>query len=344
MDPQTGTIDEGPKGFLGIFKSDTDTDATPPRPDTELSQPEATTPEQAVAAEPAAPERPDGGESAADRVAANLAASLAEDGIELPGEEETTDASGETPLTADGTVDISKLTPEQLQAYVEQAISLQQQLSQREVAEVEREIQAVDTTAQTRKQQLRADVDKAANAWVEQELDARWDEAQDKDDPKGWFMQQRRAIFDTARAHYGAHLQGELAKIDTEVTEYKRQRLKPFYAQFLCDHLPDGTPREQPLPPTAAAELLKVKDPDDMPARAEELLQIANYLGTLDQQHVQKQRAQARQTIVEQAVRTPGTGTAVPLERKPYEGSPQEGLALLSYLHKPRPGKAARSA
>jgi hypothetical protein len=345
MDPNGGAMDEGPKGFLSIFKSDDAAD-TPPRPDTEeLTQPESVDPEQAVAAEPAAPERPDGGETAADRVAANLAASLEADGVELPEAQAGADEeTGELPLLADGRVDISKLSPEQLQAYVEDAIALREQISQQDIEGVTRELTTAETNAESLKQRTTQAVQQAASQWIEQELDARWEQAQEKDDPKAWFMAQKRQVEAAARDHYSTYLQGQLAEIDGQLKTFKRERLKPHYAEWLLTHNPDSTPREIPLPQAALQELLKVKDPDDMPSRADELMQIANYLGTLDLQNVQQQRVQARKQIVESTVRSPGTGTPVPRERKPYQGSPEEGAAILSFLHKPTRRGGARSA
>lgn len=325
-------VGAGAAAFLSNFGSNPDTspslaDTAEPisqdaATDTELSSDEGTDDGQDLAPE--------------DLFAARLAGSLAEEGIELEGEE---DAS-EEPSDEDGT-DYENLTPEQIKAQLKEFMELK-----------EREKQAAEETQRgTVRQAIEAAQD-AAVAQVEEaferevlaesqryfmdaELTKRIQSvvrnAKNADNPDAYIIQNAIAvanlIFEGRTKYEREKAQewrehAERAKADAikHVPE-----LRAFYAQDLA--------RQYGLPPEAINDINHPRrDIDNFEDRAKELVDIANSLGKKQKQSDTERRQQAHQAQMAKKVGTPSTGRKAGGKVREYTGAPEEGLPILKSL------------
>jgi hypothetical protein len=328
------TVDEGARGFLNIFGSGADTPDTPDSPDTPDEAP--TTDSATVAADDSPPEQDqdDGPElTAEERVAANLAAALDEEGYEVDTGEDpapvATEAKAEAP---DGEVDLDRLTPEELRAYAEEAIKLRAEIPAQEEQRVVADIQVAEQQAAGYWQSEQQRADAHYRAELTKRIAQARSDAETKDNPDAYFVaevERQTAIVETAKKGWLSE-QGQ--GIEAQLQAYRQELLKPFYARQLV--------KEAGLPASAAQELLA---DDGLPwqryaKRVDELVAMRNVLAENQSKADQKVRAEGRKRLIDTAVVVPTSGRAKPFKRARYEGTAAEGLSIIKTMSKMKSG------
>lgn len=318
------TIDEGPRGFLDIFSSNAD---TPDTPDTD----DAPTTDQAeVAADATAPDedQDDGADlSAEERVAANLAAAMGDEGIEVP---EPGDTTTEAEPLPEGEIDLETLTPEQLRVLAEEAIKLRAEVSTNEEQRVLTEIQNAENQVAGMWQQTEQRAETHYAAELRKRISNARKQAEVRDDGDAYFeaeVDRQRALVEKAKHDW---LKGEAEDLGEKLQAYRQEQLKPFYARQLV--------KQAGLPPSAVKELLEDEGLpwQRYPKRVQELVAMRDILAENQTKADQKVRAEGRKRLIETAVVVPASGRAKPFKRKEYEGTAAEGLSILKTMSKMR--------
>lgn len=277
-----------------------------------------------------------------ERVAAVLAEDAAESGETPEPLVAEPDAEAEE---ADDTPDLDRLTPEQLRALAEEALELRAKQAETSVDAEQRQLEAevydLDArTAQAVNDQWRAayqqQVVEVSNVHYGALLDRKLDElreyADTQRDPEAYYAANRprvrQQILNAQRvweekqaAVWQPRIEAALAQAQ-DAARKQHPGLRKLFAEMLVE--------ERGLPKKAAAELLKIKNTDDMPEAADMLrASVAAH---------RQQKAQASQQLREQAARatpplpTPPTGTPVPRKPVALKGTEREWLALRRQL------------
>jgi hypothetical protein len=303
------------------------------------ASPEPDSQDGAPLTDTAAPETPDDGQdfSATDLVADRLAASLAEDGVEIPEPGEEEEAEDEGP------VDFENLTPEEIKALAKEALSLKEKESQ---ASEEATKSAVWQKIATAQDEAAADVERAFEAEVlsksanhyTAELNRRLAtvvrEAKNQDNPDAYVIQNAIAvanlIFEARREYEATKAQewGAVAEQARREAALTVPELREYHARQLM--------RTYNLPEEALADLTHPnRHIQNFEHRAKELQSLAQTLGTERQkQKLEKQKA-ANRELQRNPVRTSPTGklpAGKPREWKDLSDS-QRAEAGAAWLH-----------
>ncbi len=319
------TVDEGPRGFLDIFSSSADT----PTPDTDDTEPSPT--DQAEdAADATTPEedQDDGSDlTAEERVAANLAASMEDEGVAVA---EPAEQTAEAEPLPEGEIDLESLTPEQLRVLAEEAIKLRAEVSTKDEQRVLGEISAAEQQAAGLWQSAEARAETHYAAELRKRISNARRQAETRDDGDAYFeaeVDRQRALVEQAKR---AWLMEQGQDLEAQLQAYRQEQLKPFYARQLV--------KEAGLPASAVKELLD--DPglpwQRYPKRIDELKAMRDILAENQTKADQKVRAEGRKRLIETAVVVPASGRAKPFKRKAYEGTAAEGLSIIKTMSKMR--------
>ena len=320
-------VDEGAQGFLSIYGSDAADSTDNPSQDADSSQMEAT------AADEAAPDEVDQDDlSAEDIVAARFAASLEDDGIEIPepGDESVEmEGDDEHPLLAEGEsdTDLDTMTPEQLRALAAETIALRQQVSQSDKAEVARKVADAE-------RQAVADVQTAYQREVlEVSADHYGRIFQERLERTGYepeAIARLRAQVNAAQQQWEAEQYAayDLRAVDAAKNARKNvPELRKLYATELLTQRGITDAR-------AVDDLLKTRDTDDFVARADELVAIRDALLKERERNRQQRRKDANKQAAANTVRTPATGRPKGGKPPAYKGTAEEGARILGMMHR----------
>lgn len=325
-------VDAGPRGFLDIFGGASTEDATSESAHVDPTQGEPT------AASATAPEVPDQDLSAEEVVAARFAAALDSAGSDLPTPDE--DDAGTTPAETtdhpllanpDGEPSLDALTPEQLRALAEEAIRLRGEVSSSSRQEAARKVQMAEAAAVA---QVQSAYERDVLAVSQRHYDAVFQERLTRlvgEVPEHELPTRIAAL---ANQVYQARTAWEAQQLDAYEQHAQQAALaarksvpemRQLYAAELVKRagLPDG----------AVAEVLKVRNTDEFPARVEELLGIRDALLAERQKNQQQRRVEANQALRDTTPRTTATGRPPGGKVPDYRGTAAEGAAILSHLH-----------
>lgn len=330
MDSQN--TDPGPGGFLSIFG-----DRAKAAAEHAETTPETAAPAEPTAAETAAPDVPDGELSADAVVAARLAASLADDGIEPPQEEPETAAEPDTAAHAllgepEAALSLDALTPEQLRTLAEEAIQLRGQVSASTQQEAGRKVAAAEAAAvagvQAEYERNVLAVSASHYDRIYAERMARIEEASERqDDPARYRLEQGAAL---RRQIQTAQQQWE----DEQASAYEERarqaalaaRLRaPEFRQYAAEHLV----QQAGLPAAAVEEVLKTQDTRQFEARVQELVAIRDALLAERARNQTQRREDANRHLREVAPRTAVTGRPPGGKPPAYRGVAAEGAAII---------------
>ena len=300
--------------------------------------------DSATATDERADEEDDGSLTAAERVAAVFGQETADD--EEPVEPEAQDTEG------DDTLDVTAMTPEQLRAMAEEYLKLKAEVATKDVdseqAAFQAEIATLDEQA-TEAVQERYEVEviargdqhygtliTQAEAGLLQTLRKHGRETQGlHDDELDAFVEAqfnarvdavRRPILRAQRTWEREKAAEWEPRVTEAITEARKQNptLRKKFAEFLCEHTPDGAKRAQPLPKGAVDELLKFSNTDDMPIAAQSLEDAITTRTREKRKESQQRRTEAAKARPENTSSTPPAGRVRFTKPAPLKGDFEE--------------------
>ena len=300
-----------PNEFLGML-SDADDTAPPDDQPTEDAS-------LATAADDSAEEESYEDLSPEERVAAELGLEDDDDGIEYPDLGDETPDEDDLAATAAGAIDLDALTPEQLRALAEEALTLREQQAQSGVEAVNREIDVAYQSIVGELQQTLSASEQHYRAEKRKRLVAARADAENQPDPDAWFARKADEIDATVSRAQKAWEAEQVAQHEARFQGVRQEKLRPQYAAWLAE--------QRNLPLKAIEKILQEPNVDRMAERADELAAYRDALLAERRKNTQqvregrgqgRRRAQDRRSRhrpppVAEAHPHPGRGRRVPL-------------------------------
>ncbi len=256
-----------------------------------------------------------------ERVAAALGAED-EDGIEYPdlGTDEDEDEDGDDiAASAEGAIDLDAMTPEQLRALAEEALTLREQQAQGSVESVNREIDDAYRAIAGELQQTLSVSEGHYRAEKRKRLAAARRDAENQPDPDSWFERKADEIDAVVSRAQKAWEADQAAQHEARFQGIRQEKLRPQYAAWLAD--------QRGLPQKAVEKILQEPDVNRMGERADELAAWRDSLLTERRKNKQAAAEKEARRVGDGRIAAPASTRPRPAKVVPIKGDREEWLA-----------------